>query len=69
MPLDSAEDCTQAEKWLVNQLCKDPVARQFLANRNPESYVPSTGVEVRIEPSAEFRIIGLTVTSADLERS
>src|SRR5207237_270089 len=40
MPLDVEEEFDQAERWLVAELCKTALTRQFLANRNPESYKP-----------------------------
>jgi hypothetical protein len=33
MPLETQEQCDQAERWLVAELCKHPMTRQFLANR------------------------------------
>lgn len=66
MPLDSAEDCAQAEKWLVHRLCGDEVSRQFLANRNPGSYVPDPAREVVIEAPPSFRVVGLTVSGREL---
>ncbi len=61
MPLQTQDECNQAEKWLVADLCKHPLTRQFLANRNPEGYRPDSTWPVRIEAPASFRLIGLTV--------
>lgn len=64
MPLESKAECDQAERWLVAELCKDAVARQFLANRNPERYQPDPRWPVQIQAGPTFRIIGLTIPNA-----
>jgi hypothetical protein len=62
MPLQTRAECTQAERWLVAELCKHPLTRQFLANRKPESkrYRPDPTWPVRIEAPPSFRVVGLT---------
>ena len=66
MPLHSDATCVQAERWVVAELCKDPVSRQFLSNCNPESYRPDPGQHVRLEAPPEFRVISLTVSNSTL---
>ena len=61
MPLATQKECDQAERWLVAELCKHPVTRQFLANRNPERYRPDPTWTVRIDAPQSFCIYGLTV--------
>ncbi|GEM_PF-5577969 len=65
MPLFSAEECVQAERWLVSQLCRGDVTRQFLANVAPDSYGPDTSWPVRIDAPPEFRVFGLTLPAPD----
>jgi hypothetical protein len=60
MPLATQDECNQAERWLVAALCKHPVTRQFLANRNPERYGPDPTWPVRIDAPPSFRVFGLT---------
>lgn len=68
MPLSTNAQCNQAERWLVAQLCKDPVTRQFLGNRNPGRYCPNPQWEVQIQAPASFQIVGLTVRSSRCSR-
>ena len=60
MPLNTKEECDQSERWLVAELCKHPLTRQFLANRNPDRYRPDRNWPVEIEAPQSFRVIGLT---------
>jgi hypothetical protein len=66
MPLQTKDECDQAENWLVAELCKHPLTRQFLANRKPERYRPDSSWPVRIEASQSFRVLGLTVPATAL---
>ena len=61
MPLDTQPQCDQAERWLVAELCKHSITRQFLANRNPQRYRPDPCWPVRVEAPPSFRVFGLTV--------
>ena len=65
MPLEAQDQCDQAERWLVAELCKDPVTRQFLANRNPERYRPDPNWPVEIDAPPTFRVIGLTAPASN----
>lgn len=65
MPLFGADECVQAERWLVAQLCGHPTTRQFLANVAPDSYCPNPAWEVRLEAPPEFRVFGLTLPAPD----
>jgi hypothetical protein len=67
MPLHSQDECDQAERWLVAELCKHPLTRQFLANRDPEEYRPDPNWPVRIDAPPSFCVFGLTVPAASLE--
>ncbi len=60
MALDTKSECDQAERWLVAQLCKHPLTRQFLANRTPERYQPDPNWCVQFDAPASFRVFGLT---------
>jgi hypothetical protein len=61
MPLFHEDECVQAERWLVSQLCRPAATRQFLANVDPDGYCADPNWSVRIEAPPEFRVFGLTV--------
>lgn len=61
IPLLTQDECNQAERWVVAQLCNHPITRQFLANRNPEGYRPLPDWPVQIDASPAFRVLGLNV--------
>jgi len=62
IPLATQVECNQAERWLVAELCKHPMTRQFLSNQKPESgrYRPDLTWPVRIDAPSSFQIFGLT---------
>jgi hypothetical protein len=66
--LPTKAECIQVERWVVNQLCKTPLTRQFLANRQPDGkrYQPDPGWPVRIDDSPAFRIAGLTLSCSQV---
>ena len=66
IPLETQAECNQAERWLVAELCKHALTRQFLANRNPKRYAPDPDWPVQVEPSPSFQIIGLTVSASTI---
>jgi hypothetical protein len=60
MPLSTQAECDQAKRWLVTKLCKHPLTRQFMANRNAERHRPDPNWPVRMDAPSSFRVIGLT---------
>jgi hypothetical protein len=61
MPLATQEECDQAERWLVAELCKHRVTTQFLANRNAQRYRPDQTWPVLLDAPPSFRIYGSTI--------
>ena len=66
LPLSTQDECNQAERWLVAELCKHPLTRQFLANRRPERYRPAPAWPVQVDGPPSFAVIGLTVPATTM---